>query len=266
MLKELDMLRALLIAAVALAPHGTSHLLRDASRRHRSAHLTAAALVAFALVLDIGYLSLAWLLFSLLSLLQFVRGALARPLPIHIVQAVPFVFGLVGAIWLFAGANDLGLLGYAPSFSFYAALHSTVLGWLMLGCLATMATQLEQVRLFVSFAVFLCLCSFFAIAIGIDQAPKLKPFGVLGISLTVLASQVVLLYACRKSRWALCFAAASLLGFLYTIGLAWQHEIGSAEGAVQGVRSMVSLHGLINGLVVAPAMLLAVHLRFARER
>ncbi len=55
--------------------------------------------------------------------------------------------------------------------------------------------------------------------------------------------------------------SASALGLLVTLILAWQHELGvlSLPGVLV-IRPMVSVHGLINGLVVAPCFLLAVAL------
>lgn len=268
MLAEINVLRGLLIAAFAIAPRVSIRFLLGEVKLLNVLHGIAFALVVVSIVFDVPYLSVAWLLFCLLGLGFFVRQNLRRPSLLQVVQAVPFIFSIAGAVWLVAGANDLGLLGYDPSFSFYAALHGTVLGWLMVGCMAALATHASRFNRVYSIAVLGCLVSFFLIAFGIDGAPIIKPIGVVGTTLMVGLSLSLLLWECRSSKAAASFALVSLLGFLFTIFLAWRNELGltTIGFAPFGVRPMVSLHGAANGLVVAPSMWLALHFRFPAGR
>jgi len=267
MSKEIHTLNMLLIAAITLAPWVTERFLLKCSKQFNPLYLIACAITTASIIFDVSTLSVAWLFFCLAGFGRFLRQNLRPPSMLQVVQSVPFIFSIVGALWLVSGSNGLGLLGYDQTFSYYAALHSTVLGWTMIGCMAALATHAERFNHIYSTAVLVSLGAFFIIAIGIDQAPVIKPIGVAGVTLMVGLSQMLMLHECRSSKLASFFGWISALGFLYTITLAWQHELGIiSELTPLGVRPMVSLHGIINGLLVAPCMFLALHVRFAKHR
>ena len=89
----------------------------------------------------------------------------------------------------------------------------------------------------------------------------IKPVGVMGLTVAITLCQLLFLLSVRKtSRIAFALALLSFLGFAFTIVMAWQNELGTTSlRGVLGVRTMVSLHGVLNGVIVAPCFLIALH-------
>lgn len=262
MVSELDLLRALLMVAIVAAPLVTSRFFLETTKLHDVLHGVAAPLAIVALAFDVPSLSFAWPLFCVAAFLIFLHQQFSRLRSVYeLAKCVPFAFAIIGATWLASGVNDLGLLGYGEAFSFYAALHGHVLGWMMVGGIAFLANEADRFRRLYIVAVFACFASFLLVAFGIDGAPVIKPIGVTGIMLTVGASQALFLTGTwRTSRPAFLLGLLSLLGFAFTMTVAWQNELGSPPDVALGVRGMVSLHGVVNALVVAPGFVLALHL------
>jgi hypothetical protein len=260
---ELDLLRALLLISLALAPLGTHRLLLPPSTWAAPAHAAAWCCAAVGLFSSLPALCGVWLLYCVASLGHFLWDRGGRLRSAHeLAGCVPFVFSIIASIWTVAGANDLRLLGYGATFSYYAALHGNVLGWMLLGPLAVLAQRdLPQRKVYLA-AVLVSFGSFLLVAIGIDGQPALKPLGVLGISIVLPIAQLVFLgQSWTSCRAAFFLACASLLGLATTLVFAWQHELGLLSlTETLGVRPMVSVHGLVNGVVVAPSFLLAVAL------
>lgn len=258
---ELDLLRALLLLSLALAPLGTHRLLLPRVTWAAPAHAAAWVCAAVGLFSSLPALCGVWLLYCLASFGRFLSDRGARLRSGHeLAGGVPFAFSVIASIWLVAGANDLRLLGYGAPFSYYAALHGNVLGWMLVGPLAVLAQrECPQRRIYLA-AVFVSFVSFLLVAIGIDSYPPIKPVGVLGLTLAIPSAQLVFMgQAWRSSRAAFLLACLSVFGLALTLVLAWQHELGRLSlGDVLGVRPMVSVHGLVNGVVVAPCFLLAV--------
>lgn len=260
---ELDLLHALLLLSLALAPLGTHRLLLPPSRWATAAHLVAWLCAAIGLLAPLPVLCGAWLLFCVASFVRFVRlrGARLRS-PYELASCVPFVFSLIASVWLVGGANELHILGYGARFSYYAALHGNVLGWMMVGPIAILARQDRPHRNLYLAAVVVSFASFLLVAIGINGHPAIKPVGVLGLSVVIPIAQLAFLHrAWTTHKAAFALGCASVLGLAVTLALAWQHELGALSlPGFLGTRPMVSVHGLINGLVVAPCFLLAVAL------
>ncbi|MEZ4253665.1 MAG: YndJ family transporter [Polyangiales bacterium] len=209
------------------------------------------------------WLAVIWPVFCLGNLAWVLRGRLPRSLP-EVAGAVPFAFSLVAATWIVGGTNDLQILGYGPHFSFYAALHGNVLGWMLVGALAALARR-EGSRLYVA-AVLVCFGSFLLVAVGIDVSATLKPIGVAGLTLAIPIAQLAFSVDARHDRAALGAGLVSLVTLAFTLGLAWLNELGRPTlGPIGTVRAMVAVHGVLNVLVVGPAMLWAVH-RHLRAR
>jgi hypothetical protein len=144
-MSELSLLRVLLLLAMAMGPLGTHRFFfAEPSRLRVGAHLGALACAALGLFLDAPILCVAWLLFCAASFALFLRerasldGAASLRSPEVLAACVPFLFSNVAAVWLVGGANDLRILGYGPAFSYYAALHGNVLGWILVGALAAL--------------------------------------------------------------------------------------------------------------------------------
>lgn len=260
---EQDLLHALLLLSLALAPLGTHRLLLPPSRWGTAAHLVAWLCAAIGLFSSLPILSAGWFLFCVASFARFVLHRAARlRSPYELAGCVPFVFSIIASVWLVGGANELHILGYGARFSGYAALHGNVLGWMMLGPIAILAKQDRPHRNLYLAAVIVSFGSFLLVAIGINGHPTIKPLGVVGLSVAIPLAQLAFLYrAWTTHRAAFALGCASVLGLAVTLALAWQHELGALSlPGVLGTRPMVSVHGLINGLVVAPCFLLAVAL------
>lgn len=255
---ELHFLNGLLIVAAICAPLVTRRFL-TATRVHDLLHAVAVSLVAAALLLEVPKLTVVWPAFCLFGGVQFLRERFSElRTPVELAKGVPFAFSLIGATWLVSGANGLGLLGYGREFSYYAALHSHVLGWMMVGGIALLAWRAEAFNRFFVVAVYGCLVSFLLIAFGIDGVPYIKPIGVAGITALFGLSLVLLVVvARRRSRLGFALGLVSLAGFVFTMTLAWQNELGLALAPFLEARAMVTLHGVVNAVVVAPCFALA---------
>ncbi|MBK6696550.1 MAG: hypothetical protein IPG50_30825 [Myxococcales bacterium] len=203
-MSELTLLRVLLLLAMAMGPLGTHRFFfAEQSRLRVGAHVLALACAALGLFLDAPVLCGAWLLFCAGSFALFLgerasrEGAAALRSPDVLAASVPFLFSNIAAVWLVGGANDLRILGYGTAFSYYAALHGNVLGWILVGALAGLAQRGGPERRVYLASVLVCLVSFLLLAFGIDQLRALKPLGVVGLSLALPASQLAFL----RSVW-----------------------------------------------------------------
>lgn len=261
-MSELTLLRALLLLSLALAPWLTQRALLGGSRRAAVAHGVALLCAALGLFTAAAPLTGVWLAFCVASFAAYVWRVPPRSAP-GLAACVPLTFSVIAATWLVGGSNHLRILGYGEAFSYYAALHGNVLGWMLVGAIAVLGAQDGPHQKVYLASTFVCLGSFLLVAIGIDSAPALKPIGVLGISLMVPIAQLAFLRDVhRKHGAAFALGLLSALGFALTMTLAWRNELGlAALPPVLGVRSMVSLHGLVNGAVVAPCFALAVALQ-----
>jgi|GEM_PF-1137040 len=273
-MSELGLLRLLLLLAMAMGPLGTHRFFfAEPSRLRVGAHVGALACTALGLLSGAPILCFAWLLFCAASFALFLRerasrdGAASLRSPEMLAACVPFLFSNVAAVWLVGGANDLRILGYGTAFSYYAALHGNVLGWILVGALAALAQRSgPQQRIYLA-SVLVCLISFLAIAFGIDQLRWLKPIGVVGLSLALAAAQLTFLRSVwSRSRPAFALGCISLAGLVFTMVLAWQNELSApAAISIASIRGMVSVHGTLNAVVAAPCYLAAVTLDVRRR-
>lgn len=263
-MSELDLLRVLLLFSMALGPLGTHrHFFGGHSLLRLAAHLVAFACAATGLLWPAPLLCVAWLLFCAGSFALFLRSRLASlGSPRVLAACVPFLFSNIAAVWLVAGSNDLHLLGYGMNFSFYAALHGNVLGWIVMGALAILVDREEIESTPYLPALFICFASFLLIALGIDQLHALKKIGVVGISVALPLSQLAFLRSVwGRDRAAFALGALSLAGLVFTMVLAWGNELAiRVLDDVLGIRAIVSVHGVLNAIVIAPTFLLAVAL------
>lgn len=254
---ELEVLRVLLLVSVVVAPWST-RLFVALPRGWFVAYGVGVASVAGALF-ALPWLSVLWPIFCLGNLAVVLHGRLPRTLP-ELAGTVPFAFSLVAATWIVGGTNDLQILGYGPHFSFYAALHGNVLGWMLVGAIAALARREgKRQRLYVA-ATLVCFVSFLLVAIGIDVSATLKPVGVAGLTLAIPTVQIAFLIDARSNRAAFAAGLLSVVALAFTLVLAWLNELGLPTlGSIGSVRAMVAVHGVVNTLVVGPAMLWAVH-------
>jgi hypothetical protein len=269
-MSELDLLRVLLLFSMAVGPLGTHrHFLKE-RRWLGVAYVGALGCGVAGLFGPAPLLCGVWLLFTAVSFAVFVLSHRAALRSLRVLAAcVPFLFSNVAAVWLVSGANDLGLLGYGMHFSFYAALHGNVLGWIVIGALAILVDRAlrEGLRRTYLTAVFVCFVSFLVIAVGIDQLRGIKPVGVIGLSVALPIAKVAFLRSVwGRHRAAFALGALSFAGLVFTMVLAWGNELAMRVlDDVLGIRAIVSVHGVLNALVVAPSFLLAVCLNAAGD-
>ena len=269
-MSELSLLRVLLLLSMAVGPFGTHRFFfAEPSRLRAAAHAAALVCAAVGLLVPAPILCVAWLAFCAGSFALFLRERReSLRSPQVLAACVPFLFSNVAAVWLVGGANDLHILGYGEQFSYYAALHGNVLGWILIGALAALAERDGRHRGVYLASVFVCFASFLSIALGIDQLRALKPVGVVGLSVAIPAAQLVFLRSVwSRDRLAFALGCVSLAGLALTMLLAWRNELSMPVfPVVAGIRGMVSVHGALNTLVVAPCFLLAVALDAPRAR
>lgn len=268
-MSELGLLRVLLLLAMAMGPLGTHRFFfAEPSRLRVGAHVGALACAAISVFADLPILCVAWLLFCAASFALFLRervsrdGAASLRSPEVLAACVPFLFSNIAAVWLVGGTNDLRILGYDTAFSYYAALHGNVLGWIVVGALAALAQRSGPQQGIHLVSVLVCLVSFLAIAFGIHQLRWLKPFGVLGLSLALAVAQLSFLRSVwSRNRSAFALGCIGFAGLVFTMALAWQNELSMPPALeIAGIRGMVSVHGTLNTLLVAPCFLAAVTL------
>jgi len=263
---EFDLLRGLLLLSMVVGHFATRLLFGTPPRHLGAAHAGAfacAAVGVFSAAPVLSVLCVAWLLTCAATFAIFLRArASSLGSPPVLAACVPLIFSNIAALWLVGGANDLRLLGYGAHFSYYAALHGNVIGWIVIGALAVLAQRDTPQRGIYLMSVGVCLVSFLLIAFGIDQLRALKPVGVVGLSLALPASQLAFLRSVRRrSRPAFVLGSLSFATLVFTMVLAWNNELAiPAFQLVAGIRGMVSVHGALNAVVVAPCFLMAVSL------
>lgn len=260
---ELTLLRVLLLLSMAIAPLGTNRFVPIVTGKLQTGlHVPGLLLATIGLLVPVPFLCGAWLLFTAGSFgLFLLESPTSVKTPHGFALAVPFLFSNIAGVWLVSGANDLGLLGYGAGFSYYAALHGMVLGWMLVGAIAALAQREGPYRRIYVGSVLVCFVSFLVIAIGIDQLRVIKPVGVVGLSVAVPVAMLTFLREAWAHKKAFALGLLSLLGLVFTMVLAWRNELGMlAHPPAMGIRGMVSVHGLVNAVVVGPALLVAVRM------
>ncbi len=265
-MNELQLLRALLIFGSLVAPLGTDRCLL---RGRPSPVLQGAAALCFAAALlsPMAWLSGVWFLYrgSLLGLyLVECRRRCNRQSRVGaVVGFVPFLFSAIAATWVTGATLNLRILDYGELFSLYAAVHSTFLGWILVGAIAVLAATSQTYKGIYQGMVLLCLGSFLLIAFGIDGLAFIKPIGVAGLSFALPGAMLVLVLSEGPGIPRTC-ATLSLTSLVATMALAWLNEFGLLSfdaipvPGLGAVRTMTSVHGLLNATLVAPMFLLSV--------
>ena len=258
---ELSVLYALLFLALVLGPTITNDLFLHGSKSYQKGHIAAVLIVITAVLFNVNPLVVVWPLFCVAGLLMHLRNRVQTLLTLQtIVTSIPFVFSTIAAVWLFCGSNDLYLLGYDKYWSFYAALHGNYLGWLYLGCLAHLSVHRETSNHLYALGCLVGFALFLMVAFGINGIPLLKSIGAIGLS--ILVPCCILLFSIHaKRRISTWFCAISLLAILFSMGLALMNEFWVVyPPTFLGVRSMVTLHGVLNAVVVIPLFYIAIRL------
>lgn len=259
---ELILLNFFLSVAFVLAPLMTNRFLLNDSKVYSEAHKTAIAVLLIGLVLNLNFLAIIWPLFCAFGFLLFLRKEYQIVFSARgLATCIPFLFSLISATWFFSGVNDLHLLGYNRTWSFYAALHGSFLGWMFVGCLVFLSRRKRLANLYL-WGCFLSLIFFLFVAFGIDGTPYIKRIGVVGFTLIVpllIGSYTFnLKIENRNSRY---LAALSLLSIIASMTLAILNEfwVGAPRVAL-GLPVMVFAHGFMNAILTIPCFFLAIRL------
>lgn len=258
-MSELTLLAILLGVAFVVAPLMTNDFYLAGSQTYRKAHIASVLVVSIGVfVLETKALAAVWPAFCAIGFLLHLRNVSASVLTVRgLAACLPFVFSLISSLWFVAGTNDLGLLGYDPTWSFYAALHGAFLGWIFVGCIAYIAMNPSSSPLFLwgcfaSFFMFLC------VAFGIDGVPYIKRIGVVGFSILVPGLIAIFQMNARSAR-AKMFASLSLLSIVVTMILALANEFWPESPRMAfGLPIMALVHGVLNAVVTVPFFYLAV--------
>ena len=260
-MEELDYLYFLLLVAFILAPIMTNSLFLHNSKSYQIGHIFAFIFVIFGLVSGINQFFVAWLLFCGAGFLLYLKQEFKELISFQgFATCIPFVFSIIASVWLVAGTNDLGLLGYNKHWSFYAALHGNYLGWMFLGCLASLSKKNDGKSILFSVGCYICLVLFLLVAFGIDGVPYFKTIGVIGLAI-VVPFFIVLCLISTNNRASKFLAGLSLIGIMFSLSLAVCNEFWVLKPQIfMGARSMVSLHGVVNALIVIPSFYFAVWL------
>lgn len=262
---ELSLLIFLLGVAFILAPYMTSHFFLKGSQFYSKTHALSLFILLIGAVTGFTWFAVIWPLFCLVGFYLYLKqeGRLIFSLN-GIALCIPFVFSLISSIWFVAGINDLRLLGYNKNWSFYAALHGSVLGWFFVGCLAWLSKKNHASRFYL-FGCYLCFVLFLCVAFGIDGVPYIKRVGVIGFSIFVpLAIGIFTFNLKKENRLSLIFAMISLCSIVLSMIIAMLNEFWLGFPKIAFAMPLMTLtHGLINALVTVPCFYLAI--RFVQE-
>lgn len=261
---ELTLLYVLLTVAFVLAPRMTRAFFLNRSKFYSGAHLLALVVLLAGALLGIEVLAAAWPLFCVLGFVLFLNNERRHVLSLRgIATCIPFVFSLIASTWFFAAVHDLHLLGYNTTWSLYAALHGSFLGWMFVGCLAFLSRRPGASAVYL-WGCYLCLVLFLLVAFGIDGAAHLKPIGVIGLSGLVpwmIGTYAFGLRHSPNSRASLSLAVLSLLSILASMTLAVLNEFWPAAPRVAlGLPVMVIAHGFLNAVITVPCFYFAIRL------
>jgi hypothetical protein len=261
-MSEIAILAGLLLVAFVLAPVMTNRFFFDRSRIYLAGHQLSLLLLALAFFLNVRWLFLAWPLFCVFGFLLYLRRDFKSLFSVRgLAIGIPFVFSLISATWFTAGIFDLQLLGYNTTWSFYAAIHGSYIGWIFVGCLAFLAKRKSTDKIYLSGCYFAFLC-FLLVAFGIDGTRYIKPVGVIGLSLiTILLIGRYAFGLTKENRLSVNLASLSLVSVVLSMALALlNHFWADFPKMAYGVPVMVITHGILNSLLALPCFFLAINL------
>jgi predicted DCC family thiol-disulfide oxidoreductase YuxK len=259
---ELSILIFFLSIAFILAPLMTNKFFLRDSKVYSRAHGVSLLVLLFGFVCGFNWIAITWLLFCIFGFLLYLKqeGRFLFSLK-GFATCIPFVFSLISATWFVAGSNNLHLLGYNTNWSFYAALHASILGWFFIGCLAYLAKRPNANNVYL-FGCYLCLFLFLSVAFGINGIPYIKHIGVIGFSILVPFSIGLFAFDLKKeNRLSWIFAVVSLLSIILSMTIAVLNEFWlEFPKRISGIPLMTLTHGFLNTLFTVPLFYLAIQL------
>lgn len=201
----------------------TNKFFLENSKNYRVGHLLALLILALGFISSTYELYLAWVVFCLFGIFCYLNKEFLSLLSIEkMAGLIPLIFSIIASFWLFAGANDLHLLGYNREWSYYAALHGNFLGWVLIGSFIlisrTFTTPIKQIYYL---CAFIFLLFFLLIAFGINGMPYVKRIGAIGI---ISATPILIgfySYSLRRNKGAsFYFSIVSVISIAFTLCLA----------------------------------------------
>lgn len=248
-MNEIIILKCYLLIAFVIAPLMTNSFFLNNSRAYSRAHISALIILVAGTLLNFSYATLIWPLFCAYGFISYLRKNPKQTV------CISFIFSLISSVWLVSGENDWHLLGYNKEWSFYAAIHGSYIGWLLVGGLAFLKEKIYQVGCYLTFIFFLL------VAFGIDGTPYIKPLGVIGLSLMlpILIGHYAF-HIQREKRLPRFLATTSFGAIILSMILAMLYEFWSGfSGTIFNVPVMVLTHGFLNSLIAIPSFLLAIN-------
>lgn len=259
---ELSFLIFLLVVAFILAPFMTKIFFLSKSQAYSRFHAVALVLLLIGHVLDLNWIAAIWPLFCIFGFFLYLKQERWHIFSMKsLASCIPFVFSLISSAWFFAGTNDLYLLGYNKNWSFYAALHGSVLGWFFVGCLAYLSKRPNASRAYL-FGCYLCLILFLFVAFGIEGIHYIKRAGVVGLSILVPFLIGLFTFNLKKeNRLSFFFSVVSLFSIAISMTIAILNEFWVDFPKVAfGMPFMTLTHGFINVFFTVPCFYLAIRL------
>lgn len=264
---ELMLLNFFLCVSFILAPLMTNYFFLNNSQIYSHAHKIALIILLISATLNLNYLIGVWPIFCVFGFLLYLKNEYKCIFSIKgLTTCIPFLFSLISSIWFFAGVNDLQLLGYDRTWSFYAALHGSFLGWIFIGCLAFLSRRPNSNK-FYTMGCYVSFIFFLFVAFGINGTPYLKRIGVVGFSLIVpLLIGLYIFNLKNENRPSRYLAVLSLVSIIITMTLAILNEFWIAVPRIAfGIPIMVFTHGAINAILTIPSFFLAIRLEITEH-
>lgn len=246
----------------------TNKFFLNNSSIYSDAHKISLFILLTSTILRFNYLSVVWVGFCFFGFFLYLKKENKLIFSINgLVGCIPFIFSLISSVWFVAGVNDLQLLGYNRTWSFYAALHGSFLGWILIGCLAFLSRRANSSK-FNLWGCFFCFTFFLLVAFGIDGLPYAKRIGVVGFSLVVPFLLAHYAFNVKnQNKTSFYWATLSLFSIAVTMTLAVLNEFWAATPRIAfGIPIMVLVHGFMNALLTVPCFFLAISIEFDESK
>ncbi len=249
-----------LLIALIIAPLMTNQFFFQNSRSYKLLHFICLTILLTGEIFNIRYLVFVWPVFCVSGFIWHLQLKVRRAIALEdILTILPFVFSIVGSIWLTAGKLDVYLLGYSTTWSYFAVLHSYYIGWIFIGCLSFLVTTHCKKTKFYSYSCVICTLCFFSVAFGIYKTPVLKTLGAIGLSVIMPITIFAYFRETTKNTLSKALVTLSLIGIILSMVLALLNEFAiPIYGEYLDVARMLFYHGILNTVIVIPSFYLAI--------
>ena len=243
-------------------------------------HKIVIAILILGELSHLRFLSLVWPIFCVYGLILLLRlnglSICSHPLtlisntfdlllnPHALLELIALGFSIGGSLWFLGGVFNFDLLDYDSFWCYLTALHFNFLGWLLIGCLSYLSRTYNGMHSKVFLAGGFLITGFFMlVAMGFHGVPYVKLLAVPGLSLVVpslLLWHFINTFK-QSSIYVSIFVGISVLANLLSMILAFAYEFSiPILGNSYNIHNMVPTHGLLNAIVVIPALLISLFL------